>query len=48
MIGLKKTGPAAVEEIIARRSIRSRRSQRESGTGRRDAVTIELWKERQG
>ena len=48
MIGLWKTGLAAADVIIAWRSIRSSRSQRESGTGRRDAVTIELWKERQG
>jgi hypothetical protein len=48
MIGLVKTGLAAAEVVIAWRSIRSSRSQRESGTGRRDAVTIELWKERQG
>jgi len=48
MIGLSKAELAAAEVIIAWRSIRSSRSQRESGTGRRDAVTIELWKERQG
>ncbi len=48
MIGLMKTGLAAAEVVIAWRSIRSSRSQRESGTGRRDAVTMELWKERQG
>jgi hypothetical protein len=48
MIGLMKTGLAAVEAVIAWRSIRSSRSQRKSGTGRRDAVTMELWKERQG
>jgi hypothetical protein len=48
MIGLLKTGLAAAEVIIAWRSICSSRNQRESGTWRRDAVTIELWKERQG
>ena len=48
MIGLVKTELAAAEVVIAWRSIRSSRSQRESGTGRRDAVTMELWKERQG
>jgi hypothetical protein len=48
MIGLWKTGLAAAKVVIAWRSIRSSRSQRESGTGRSDAVTIELWKERQG
>ena len=48
MIGLLKTGLAAAKVVIAWRSIRSSRSQRESGTGRRDAVTMELWKERQG
>jgi hypothetical protein len=48
MIGLMKTGLAAAKVVIAWRSIRSSRSRRESGTGRRDAVTIELWTERQG
>jgi len=48
MIGLVQTELAATEVVIAWRSIRSSRSQRESGTGRRDAVTMELWKERQG
>ncbi len=48
MIGLVQTELAAAEVVIAWRSIRSSRSQRESGTGRRDAVTMELWKERQG
>ena len=48
MIGLLKTGLAAAEVIIAWRSIRSSRNRRESGTGRRDAVTMEICKERQG
>jgi hypothetical protein len=48
MIGLMKTRLAAAKVVIAWRSIRSSRNQRESGTRRRDAVTIELWKERQG
>jgi hypothetical protein len=48
MIGLVKTELAAAEVVIAWRSIRRSRSQRESGTGRSDAVTMELWKERQG
>ncbi len=48
MIGLSKAELAAAEVIIAWRSIRSSRSRRESGTWRSDAVTKELWKERQG
>jgi hypothetical protein len=48
MIGLMKTGLAAAKVVMAWRSIRSSPSRRESGTWRRDAVTIELWKERQG